>query len=108
MLQKIVPKRCFSWGNSMTIEFGNFTNFIVRNFVVIWEAPNKEDLQNHISATPHSLNPISSLRLLGSPGSVCPTNHAPVVVGPAAALAAEVVPPLLLIILFLSRAAGPI
>ena len=23
----------------MTIEFGNFANFIVRNFVVIWEAP---------------------------------------------------------------------
>ena len=25
----------------MTIKFGNFANFIVRNFVVIWEAPNK-------------------------------------------------------------------
>ena len=25
----------------MTIKFGNFVNFIVRNFVVIWEAPNK-------------------------------------------------------------------
>ena len=24
----------------MTIKFGNFANFIVRNFVVIWEAPN--------------------------------------------------------------------
>ena len=23
----------------MTIKFGNFANFIVRNFVVIWEAP---------------------------------------------------------------------
>ena len=23
----------------MTIRFGNFANFIVRNFVVIWEAP---------------------------------------------------------------------
>ena len=27
----------------MTIKFGNFANFIVRNFVVIWEAP-KEGL----------------------------------------------------------------
>ena len=36
---KIVPKRCFFLGNSMTIKFGNFANFIVRNFVVIWEAP---------------------------------------------------------------------
>ena len=27
-------------GNSMTIEFGNFANFTVRNFVVIWEPPN--------------------------------------------------------------------
>ena len=25
----------------MTIKFGNFANFIVRNFVVIWDAPNK-------------------------------------------------------------------
>ena len=25
--------------NSMTIKLGNFTNLIVRNFVVIWEAP---------------------------------------------------------------------
>ena len=24
----------------MTIKFGNFANFVVRNFVVIWEAPN--------------------------------------------------------------------
>ena len=24
----------------MTIKFGNFANFIVRDFVVIWEAPN--------------------------------------------------------------------
>ena len=23
----------------MTIKFGNFANFIVRNFVVMWEAP---------------------------------------------------------------------
>ena len=30
---------CFSWGNSMTIKFGNFANFIVRNSVAIWEAP---------------------------------------------------------------------
>ena len=27
-------------GISMTIRFGDFTNFIVRNLVVIWEAPN--------------------------------------------------------------------
>ena len=26
-------------GNSMTIIFGKYANFIVRNFVVIWEAP---------------------------------------------------------------------
>ena len=38
-LRKIVPKRSFFLGNSMTIKFGNFTNFIFRNFVVIWEAP---------------------------------------------------------------------
>ena len=34
------PQTLFFLGNSMTIKFGNFTNFIVRNFVVIWEAPN--------------------------------------------------------------------
>ena len=33
------PKTLFFLGNSMTIKFGNFANFIVRNFVVIWEAP---------------------------------------------------------------------
>ena len=26
----------------MTIKFGNFTNFIVRNLLVIWEAPTYE------------------------------------------------------------------
>ena len=26
----------------MTIKFGTFANFIVRNFVVIWEAPTYE------------------------------------------------------------------
>ena len=30
-------------GNSMTIKFGKFANFIVRNFVVIWEAPKKHN-----------------------------------------------------------------
>ena len=35
------PKTLFFLGNSMTIKFGNFANFIVRNFVVIWEAPKK-------------------------------------------------------------------
>ena len=34
------PKTLFFLGNSMTIKFGNSTNLIVRNFVVIWEAPN--------------------------------------------------------------------
>ena len=34
------PTTLFFLGNSMTIKFGNFANFIVRNFVVIWEAPN--------------------------------------------------------------------
>ena len=31
----------WAWGffRSMTIKFGKFANFIVRNFVVIWEAP---------------------------------------------------------------------
>ena len=29
----------FFLGKSMTIKFGNFAIFIVRNFVVIWEAP---------------------------------------------------------------------
>ena len=29
----------FFLGNSMTIKFGNFANFIVRNVAVIWEAP---------------------------------------------------------------------
>ena len=32
-------KTLFFLGNSMTIKFRNFANFIVRNFVVIWEAP---------------------------------------------------------------------
>ena len=39
------PKTLFFLGNSMTIKFGklgNFAHFIVRNFVVIWEAPNFE------------------------------------------------------------------
>ena len=40
-LRKIVPKTLFFLGNSMTIKFGNFANFIVRNLVVIWEAPRK-------------------------------------------------------------------
>ena len=33
------PKTLFFLGSSMTIKFGNFTDFIVRNCVVIWEAP---------------------------------------------------------------------
>ena len=33
------PKTLFFLGNFMTIKFGNFANFIIRNFVVIWEAP---------------------------------------------------------------------
>ena len=33
------PKTLFLLGNSMTIKLGNFTNFIVRNVVVVWEAP---------------------------------------------------------------------
>ena len=32
-------KTLFFLGNSMTIEVGTFADFIVRNFVVIWEAP---------------------------------------------------------------------
>ena len=38
------PKTRFFLGkfNAMTINFGNFANFIVRNFVVIWEAPKKK------------------------------------------------------------------
>ena len=34
-----LSKTLFFLGNSMTIKFGIFANFIVRNFVVIWEAP---------------------------------------------------------------------
>ena len=37
------PKTLFFLGNSMTIKFGDFANFIVRNFVVIWEAPSVLD-----------------------------------------------------------------
>ena len=33
------PKMLLFLGNSMTIKFRNFANFIVRNFVVIWGAP---------------------------------------------------------------------
>ena len=33
------PKTLFFLGNSMTIKFGHFANFIVRTFVVVWEAP---------------------------------------------------------------------
>ena len=33
------PKTLFFQGNPMTIKFGNYANFIVRDFVVIWEAP---------------------------------------------------------------------
>ena len=36
---RIGPKTLFFLRNSMTIKFGNSANFIVRNFVVIWEAP---------------------------------------------------------------------
>ena len=36
-----LSKTLFFLGNSMTIKLGNFTNFIVRNFVVIWEAPRR-------------------------------------------------------------------
>ena len=39
------PKTLFFLGNSMTIKFGNFANFIVRNFVVIWEAPSHSNHQ---------------------------------------------------------------
>ena len=35
------PKTLFFLENSMTIKFGNLANFIVRNFVVFWEAPTK-------------------------------------------------------------------
>ena len=38
-LRKIVQNRCFSWEIPWQYKFGNFANFIVRNFVVIWEAP---------------------------------------------------------------------
>ena len=37
-----LSKTLFFLGNSMTIKFGKFANFIVRNFVVIWEAPKKK------------------------------------------------------------------
>ena len=35
----------------MTVKFGNFANFIVRNFVVIWEAPSKAKNATQRSAT---------------------------------------------------------
>ena len=38
----------------MTIKFGNFANFIVRYFVVIWEAPSFS-LVAQCSATPASV-----------------------------------------------------
>ena len=38
-MQKIL----FFLGNSMTLEFGRICDFIVRNFVVIWEAPTKKE-----------------------------------------------------------------
>ena len=41
-----LSKTLFFLGNSMTIKFGKFANFIVRNFVVIWEAPIKTRLTN--------------------------------------------------------------
>ena len=37
------PQTLFFLGNSMTIKFGNFANFIVRKVVVIWEAPTQEN-----------------------------------------------------------------
>ena len=38
---KLSQNACFFFlGNAMTTNFGNFASFIVRNFVVIWEAPN--------------------------------------------------------------------
>ena len=41
--RKIVPKTLFFLGDSMTIKFGNSANFVVRNFVVIWEPPNLQE-----------------------------------------------------------------
>ena len=49
------PKTLFFLGNSMTIKFGTFANFIVRNFVVIWEAPNLATLINPIPPPTKSL-----------------------------------------------------
>ena len=40
-----IPKTLFFLGNSMTIKFGHFANFIVGNFVVILEAPKRRALQ---------------------------------------------------------------
>ena len=39
------PKMRFFLGNSMTIKFGDSANFIVRNFVVIWEAATAKGLR---------------------------------------------------------------
>ena len=53
------PKRCFFLGNSMTIKLRNLANFIVRNFVVIWEAPTVENwsLENSPGASPQTPAP---------------------------------------------------
>ena len=42
------PKILFFLGNSMTKKIGNFANFIVRNFVVIWEAPIEPHLVTYL------------------------------------------------------------
>ena len=52
-----LPKNAVFLGNSMTIKFGNFANFIVKNVFVIWEAPT---FGNHPFA-----NPPKSIRVRG-------------------------------------------
>ena len=40
----------------MTIKFGNFANFIVRNFVVIWEAPIRGNGGPYLYSPPSDLS----------------------------------------------------
>ena len=40
-MEKLSQYTVFFVDNAITIKFGYFGNFIVRNFVVVWEAPTR-------------------------------------------------------------------
>ena len=62
-----LSKTLFFLGNSMTIKFGNFANFIVRNFVVIWEAPKPRTIVKSKNFSPFYAAPFAAVQIKHTP-----------------------------------------